>query len=134
MMVEYIKKHLGKKTAKVCVIGVMQFKQSGKAGPSSAGSIHHRPEHPPSHIQLNRKMYTVVGDARGGFSGGTIASGLTLISRETASELTSLSSDAYYLARLAPGGGRIGTSKPAPMAPTFIEPDGKWAGPFVMEG
>ena len=31
-------------------------------------------------------------------------------------------------------GRRSGSDHPAPMAATFIEPAGTWAGPFVMEG
>lgn len=87
--------------------------------------------HPPFPIL---QMFTIVADCKGGFSGGTIASGLNLAAKESVSELTTMSTDAYYLARQAPGGGRVGTAKPAPMAPTFLPVDGTWAAPFVMEG
>ncbi len=43
---------------------------------------------------------TLVGDAKGGFSGGTIASGMTIAAKESMSELSDLSSNAYYLAGL----------------------------------
>jgi hypothetical protein len=76
-------------------------------------------------------VYTLIGEVRGGVSGGTIASGMTMAAKETAAEMSDLSSDAYYLSSCTGEAG--GTAKPAPMFATFIKPANTWAAPFIME-
>lgn len=78
-------------------------------------------------------MYTLIGEFKGGISGGTIASGMTMAAKEAASEMSDLSSNAYYLASCVQGVAKGGTAKPAPMAAAYIMPAETWAGPFVME-
>ncbi|GAX74961.1 hypothetical protein CEUSTIGMA_g2407.t1 [Chlamydomonas eustigma] len=92
MMVDYIKNHLGKKTAKVTAL---------------------------------------FGAAKGGVSGGTIASGMNMVASEPLSEIMNMGSNAYYLAELA---NKKGSDIPAPMLPSYIAPARCWAGPFIMEG
>ncbi|GAX74962.1 hypothetical protein CEUSTIGMA_g2408.t1 [Chlamydomonas eustigma] len=92
MMVDYIKKQLGKKTARVTAL---------------------------------------YGEGNGGVSGGTIASGMNIVATESASEMSYLGSNAYYLAELA---GWTGSDKPAPISPSYVAEADSWAGPFVMEG
>ena len=56
---------------------------------------------------------------------------MTMAAKESASEMSALSSDAYYLASCT--GGPAGTAKPAPMVASYIKPANTWAAPFIME-
>ncbi|GIL67213.1 hypothetical protein Vafri_20650 [Volvox africanus] len=73
----------------------------------------------------------LVGDGRGGVSGGTLESACNIISQEASSELKRVASDQYYLASLH---GLTGSDKPAGILPHYVAPVRTWAGPFVMEG
>ena len=64
-------------------------------------SPHLTPSNPdfPSCLQV----YTLLDRAKGGFSGGTIASGMNMAAKEPLEELKDMGSNAYYLAGLAGG-------------------------------
>ncbi|GIL67211.1 hypothetical protein Vafri_20650 [Volvox africanus] len=77
------------------------------------------------------QAFMLVGDGRGGVSGGTLESACNIISQEASSELKRVASDQYYLASLH---GLTGSDKPAGILPHYVAPVRTWAGPFVMEG
>jgi short subunit dehydrogenase-like uncharacterized protein len=73
-----------------------------------------------------------VHDARGGFSGGTIASGLNLLEEAAADAgLRDLLADPYAL---CPPDARDGVDQPEIRRPTYHEGLGSWQAPFVMAG
>eukprot|EP00879_Flechtneria_rotunda_P007646 GHRR01008018.1.p1 GENE.GHRR01008018.1~~GHRR01008018.1.p1 ORF type:complete len:404 (+),score=160.62 GHRR01008018.1:312-1523(+) len=83
--------------------------------------------------QLNRSLSQAYGltlDARGGFSGGTIASGFYQVETEDPAELKKMLSDKYYL---TPSDARRGGDQPPGVLPEWNKLARKWMAPFVME-
>ncbi|KAG2439493.1 hypothetical protein HXX76_004847 [Chlamydomonas incerta] len=78
------------------------------------------------------QAYSLIGPGRAGVSGGTLESGVNLISTEAASELAALNSNQYYLAELY--GMPPGPDRPAGLLPRWLPAARTWAGPFIMEG
>ncbi|KAL6762558.1 Saccharopine dehydrogenase-domain-containing protein [Haematococcus lacustris] len=78
------------------------------------------------------KVYTLVGETKGGFSGGTVASAFSIATKVPAAELSRLGSNQYYLAEVY--NPKTGSDRPAPFLPTFLPEPQVWAGPFIMEG
>eukprot|EP00882_Tetradesmus_deserticola_P012957 GHRQ01013735.1.p1 GENE.GHRQ01013735.1~~GHRQ01013735.1.p1 ORF type:complete len:414 (+),score=232.18 GHRQ01013735.1:272-1513(+) len=76
------------------------------------------------------QAYGLVLDARGGFSGGTIASGLHQAEAEASSEVAALMGDKYYL---WPKEQARGSDKPPGLLPEWNAYAQRWMGPFVME-
>uniref|UniRef100_A0A7S3RBG0 Saccharopine dehydrogenase NADP binding domain-containing protein n=1 Tax=Dunaliella tertiolecta TaxID=3047 RepID=A0A7S3RBG0_DUNTE len=77
------------------------------------------------------KVYTLAGTGKGGFSGGTVASGMNMMETEP-QEMSKVARDQYYLASYH--NKQLGNDKPAPFWPTKLQEPGEWAGPFIMEG
>ncbi|KAG2445220.1 hypothetical protein HYH02_008688 [Chlamydomonas schloesseri] len=75
--------------------------------------------------------YSLVGPGRAGVSGGTLESGMNIISTEASAELMALNTNQYYLAELY--GLPKGTDKPDGIMPRYLPAARTWAGPFVME-
>ncbi|WIA42929.1 hypothetical protein OEZ86_008843 [Tetradesmus obliquus] len=76
------------------------------------------------------QAYGLCVDARGGFSGGTIASGFNQAESEAPEEVGRFMSDKYYL---WPKDKQRGSDKPPGLLPEWNEYAKTWMGPFVME-
>ncbi|KAF8057624.1 trans-acting enoyl reductase [Scenedesmus sp. PABB004] len=83
--------------------------------------------------QLGRGLSQAYGlsvDARGGFSGGTIASGFHQAEAEEGAEVAAMMRDKYYL---LPSGAPRGSDSPPGLLPEWNAVAKKWMAPFVME-
>ncbi|GBF98360.1 saccharopine dehydrogenase [Raphidocelis subcapitata] len=76
------------------------------------------------------QVYGLVEDARGGVSGGTIASALNMMAAEDPADVRASTGDKYYL--VPPEAGR-GSDRPSGMLPSWNPHTSAWMGPFVME-
>ncbi|KAI8468795.1 MAG: Saccharopine dehydrogenase-domain-containing protein [Monoraphidium minutum] len=77
------------------------------------------------------QVYGLVEDARGGVSGGTIASAFNMAVAEDPSDVRSAMGNKYYLC--PPGESGTDASGWRAMAPVWNPFSGKWMAPFVME-
>lgn len=75
------------------------------------------------------KIYGLLGDCKGWFSGGTIASASAIISNSPVSTLKELGTNAYYLCQQ----GSTGPATVTPMS-FYVKEDGQWASMGLMEG
>eukprot|EP00878_Enallax_costatus_P002058 GHUV01002224.1.p1 GENE.GHUV01002224.1~~GHUV01002224.1.p1 ORF type:complete len:439 (+),score=107.02 GHUV01002224.1:127-1443(+) len=83
--------------------------------------------------QLGKGLSQAYGlsiDARGGFSGGTLASGFNQIESEDSAEVSQLSHDKYFL---LPKDARRGSDTAPGILPQWNPVAKKWMAPFVME-
>lgn len=76
------------------------------------------------------QVYGLVQDARGGVSGGTIASAMNMMVSEDPKDVSAATNDKYYL---LPDDAPRGTDKPTGMLPAWNKSVSEWMGPFVME-
>lgn len=77
------------------------------------------------------QIFGLVKDARGGVSGGTIASAMNMAEAEDRADVRAAMGDKYYLCPAGTRGGDRGSARE--LLPQWNAVDGAWMAPFVME-